>query len=488
MLMKRLAVSLAVGLAGAVLSSCGSGDSSTITTPPGNGALYILISDNPVCDVLSFQLRVTGLTLRPQGTDQEVSVISAASLIKLNLASLRDLTTVLALSTVKEGTYDAVTISMSAPQLGLYDPTQDPPSLIRGLTFSTLKPVVPINPPLTVVKNKVNVLRVHFDMFRTIEQDSQGQITGNGTPVLEAFPVVANEEEGFGELHNLVGFVRTVSPFPSGDKFTGSINVQLLSGSGPTATVNLTADTALFGTPALNQVETGRFVEIQSYIDPDGSIVARTIEVEDRSVVEDKKVAFMGFVNSITRDADGNLTQFNLHVREEEPDISLVVFLDNTVVVNVLPATTFQFSARSTNFADLPFDASNLAVGQEVVVHGAYTKNTDAPTTVDANSVYLRLQSIQGNFSSLVRIESDGRSGAFSLAPCCGLLQEAPILAITNNETAFLNVFGLAALRPQPNLLVVGLPFFLPDGATINGVAVPAGTIALLARQVHQLQ
>ncbi|MBI1982856.1 MAG: hypothetical protein HYS61_01495, partial [Acidobacteria bacterium] len=92
------------------------------------------------------------------------------------------------------------------------------------------------------------------------------------------------------------------------------------------------------------------------------------------------------------------------------------------------------------------------------------------------------------NFSSLVRVESDGRSGAFSLAPCCSLVQPTPVFVITNNQTAFLNVFGLADLRPQPTLLVLGLPFFLPDGATINGVAVPPGAFAFLARQVHQLQ
>ena len=487
MLKKRLAVSLAAGLAAAVLCSCGNGGSSSETPKPGTGALYVLISDVPSCDVLSFGLRITGMNITPQGGGTGIPVISAASLIKVDLSSLRDSTTVLALTSMEEGTYDSITLSLSAPQLGIYDPAEDPPSRIQGISFSTLTPTVPINPPLTVVKNGVSVLRLDFDMLRTIEVDAQGQISGNGTPVITAFPVAANDE-GFGDLRNLVGFVRTVSPSPIGEKFIGGLSLQLLSGSGPVATINLTEDTTLDGVPALNQLETGRFAEVQAFLDPDGNIVARTVKVEDRAVIEQNKLAFIGFVNSITRDTDGNLTQFHLHVTEEEPDIGLAVPLGSTVAVNVLAETTFQNSAPDANFADLPFDASNLTLGQQVVVHGTYTLNSDALTSVDAAAIYLRLQMVQGSFSSLNRVESDGKSGAFSLTPCGSLLQGTPILVITNSDTAFLNVFGLADLTPQPTLLVLGLPFLVPNGATINGVTVPAGALAVLAQQVHQLQ
>jgi hypothetical protein len=483
---KRWAVGLAAGLAALLLSSCGNGNSTTVTAP-GTGALYVLISDVPTCDVLSFGLRISSMNIEPQGSDTGIPLISSATLLKLDLSSLRDSTTVLALTTLDAGTYDTINLTLSAPQLGLYDPAEDPPSRVQGLAFSTLAPVVTINPPVTIVKNAVSVLRLDFDMLRSIEVDAQGQITGNGTPVITAFPVTATDE-GFGDLRNLVGFVTTLSPSPVGDNFIGSLNLQLLGGSGPIATIFLTADTTLDGVPALNQLETGRFAEVQAFLDPSGNIVARTVKIEDRAVVEENKLAFIGFVNSITRDTGGNLTQFNLHVTEEEPDSGLNIPLNTTVEVNVLPETAFQVSAPDANFADLPFDASNLALGQQVVVHGTYTLNTDTLDTVDAAAVYLRLQMVQGNFSSLTRVESDGRSGAFSMTPCCSLLQGTPMAVITNSNTTFLNVFGLADLRPQPTLLVLGLPFLLPDGATINGVTVPAGSRVVLAQQVHQLQ
>lgn len=489
MIKSKLAVGLALGLAAVVLTSCGGNSSNgDSTTPPGKGILYVLISDTPVCDVLSFHIRVTGLTLTPEGGGTEVSVISSASYIRVNFAELRDFSTVLAISAVPEGTYDELAVTFSRPEIGVYDPTEDPPSLLRAVDFSTLEPTVKIQPALTVVENKVNALRLDLDMLRSLELDAQGEVTGNVTPVLKAFPVLATETEGFGDLNNLVGFVRTVSTAPSGDRFVGSFNVQLLGALGPTVTVNLTADTNLFGTPALNELLTGSFVEIQAFIDSDGNIVARNVEVEQRAIVEENRIAFRGYVNSLTKDADGRVTEFGLHIRGEEPDVSLTVFLDSTVMVSVTPETTFQFSSRDANFADLPFDATKVAMGQELVVHGQFTRGQDQPTTVDASAVYLKLQTVQGSFPSLVQVASDGRSGAFWLTPCCTLFGGIPILVFTTNETSFLNLFGLTSLRPQPVLLVMGLPFYEAQGGTINGISVPPGTLVLLAKQVHQLQ
>jgi hypothetical protein len=67
------------------------------------------------------------------------------------------------------------------------------------------------------------------------------------------------------------------------------------------------------------------------------------------------------------------------------------------------------------------------------------------------------------------------------------LFQKQPILVLTNNQTTFLNLSGLSGLTTRPLLLVKGLLFPQPQGATINGVPVPPGTLVLLAKQVHQL-
>jgi hypothetical protein len=505
---------LAVGLAAVIMASCG-GNNTPSPRVLGKGALFTFIGDTPASDVLSLRTTVTGMTLKEQGTTNKVTVFPSSatttSLVKLNFASLRDFATVLTLAGVPDVTYDEVTITFSVTQIVLYDPTNDPPIRVVTAEMSTAAPVIPIRPALTIVKDKVAALRLDFDILRSIELDADGQVSGKLTPILKASPVVSIEGQGFGEFDDLVGFVSTVMPYPTGQDFTGAFTMQLLSGTGPAITVNLTSATQLFdvyqeGVPELNKVETGRMVEVDAVVDEKGNLVAKTVEAEDRAVVEDNKLAFLGYVIAVTKDESGNLTQFSLYVREEEPDVSWQVPLDSVAVVNVAPpctipppapttppsCTTFLFSSRPTNFANLPFDATAVAPGQELIVHGKYTTTTDQPTAVDANMIFLKLQTVQGTLASLVQVGSDGKTGAFWLTPSSSLFQSAPILVFTTNtpefQTAFVNVFGLAELTPQAILLVRGLPFYQTQAGTIDGVAVPAGTLVITARQIHQLQ
>jgi hypothetical protein len=109
---------------------------------------------------------------------------------------------------------------------------------------------------------------------------------------------------------------------------------------------------------------------------------------------------------------------------------------------------------------------------------------------VAADKVYDKLQSIQGSFSSLVQVAKDDKTGAFVFTPCSTFFQGTSTMVLTSNQTAFVNVSGLSSLSghgTQPSLLVKGLPFFEAQAQTINGVPVPAGTLVILAKQVHQL-
>jgi hypothetical protein len=192
------------------------------------------------------------------------------------------------------------------------------------------------------------------------------------------------------------------------------------------------------------------------------------------------------------------VTSFNLWARDVEPNDASVLEPNTMAVVNLSSSTTYQYSSRSANFANLAFAPSNISVGQEVVVHGLVTAPTATsgsgaptlPTTVAAYKVYDKLQSIQGSFSSLVQVAKDDKTGAFAFTPCSTLFQGTPIMVLTSNQTAFVNLSGLSSLSgpgTQPTLLVKGLPFFEAQAQTINGVPVPAGTLVILAKQVHQL-
>ena len=190
----------------------------------------------------------------------------------------------------------------------------------------------------------------------------------------------------------------------------------------------------------------------------------------------------------MAKDANGNVRSFSFFLREEEPDISTTVPLDSVVVVNVGSATTFHLSSPPVNFANLQFDGASIAPGQELIVHGQYAVITGQPATVAANSIYLRIQTLQGTLQgSPVLTASDGRSGAFWLTPALSLLQSTPVFVVTDADTVYLNLAGLGQITTQANLLARGLAFYQVQAATINGVSVPAGTLVLLTRQLHRL-
>ena len=363
-------------------------------------------------------------------------------------------------------------------------------------------------------------MQIDFNIQKSIALDQQGQILSNMTPVISVTPMTASATNGFGELDDLNGFVTSVTTTSTGAGFQGGFALQSLSGSGPLVTANLTSSTLVCGlvTPGdldgscvqlvpatgtppvqLNQLPTGSFISLDGYVDSRGNLVANAVEVEDREILELNQLGFIGTVvpDSITRDANGKVSQFSLYISEEEPDSEFNVPEDSVVVVNLSSSTLYQFSGRTTNFAGLSFDATSIKEGQELVVHGIFAKGAaGSPTTVAADKVYLKLQSHQGNFSSLVAAQGDDRTGAFWLASCSTTFLGAPILVLTNGpaannsgfaQTTFVNMTGLSALTPQPALLVKGLLFYDLQGGVVSGVTVPPGTLVLLAKQVHQL-
>ena len=491
MLRRKLLVWLILGLFAAAFSSCGS-NSTTIPTIQ-HGSLFTFLGDTPASDVLAVHATISSMKLRLVGTTNFVTVFPSNTQPlgqkRVNFCALRDSSTIIDLSSVPEETYDQVVIGLSIAQLTSYDPTSDPPIKKLAVKLSTATPAIPIQPNLTLVKNQVNALRLDFDMLRSIQLDVHGQVTGDVIPTFKATPVIATDPKGFGEFDDLVGFVRAVQAYPIGQNFSGALSLQLLSGTGPAVSINFNSASKLYGVAGLNVLETGRVAEVGATMDKNGNLIADTVEVEDRAIVEQYKLAFLGLVTAVTKDDTGNVTQFSFYVREEEPDISTTVPIDSVVTVNVLPETTLQYSSRPTNFDPaLPFDAEAITVGQELIVNGVYTIVANQLTTVAASMIFLKLQTMQGSLGSLVQVGNDGHSGAFWFIPQASLLTGSPILVFASSDTTYLNLFGMADIIPQATLLVRGLPFYQANATTINDVVVPAGTLVVKARQIHQLQ
>ena len=346
MLKRIVTIAVTAVLAVAFLTSCGSSKS---TTTAATGSLTSLVGDTPgLCDAVSFPFNVTDLSLigytltwpgsgagGGAGTTPINPGIASPPEIKINLGCLRDFTTVLNISPANVGTYDIAYITLSEPQLIFYDPTilpPNPPMNTAQLTLSPLKNIqIPISPPLVINKDQASVIQIDFDMRDMIQSITTDPTTGKlivtGTPEITFTPITASgsQGQGFGELDDLVGFVRSVTILPPGNTslYNGSFTLQLLSASitgPPLVTVNLNSSSQLYGFSELNQLVTDSFMEVDAYIDVDGNFVATSVEDEYTEDPSSNTLALIGPVTSVTRNASGNVTSFNLWMRDVEPN------------------------------------------------------------------------------------------------------------------------------------------------------------------------
>lgn len=417
--------------------------------------------------------------------------------------------TVANLTSMPAGTYDQVILRVVLNGASIYDPLVSPPASKYDPTATTASVTINLQPPLTITSGKTSAIELDLNLPQTLSVDSQGQLNGTLNWTFSAQPLVATITNGFGEMDDLHGIVRSVTPSITGSTFKSSFLLQTLpqtvtssSGGGPALNVFLTdkTDLCMAGScnvpvSQINQMPTGSYVEVDGYVDENGSLVANAVQVEDRESVSDQLLGYVGPVLDVTKDGNGNVTQFDLLVRETQPSDHTVIPDFSIVTVNVSSSTAFNpylVSSDLGNLAssgNLKFDDTTLAPGEEVVVHGVFSKPSGGTISVQANSIYPRLQSVQGTFSSLVGSPgSDDKTGAFQMAPCAGVLGNSPFMAVTDGQTNFINTSGLSSLSATSSLMVRGLVFLNLQNTTIaaTGTPVPAGTMVLLAKQVHQ--
>ena len=490
--------------------ACGGSSSSNLQqTANTSGALYTFAGDTPSCDVLSFGVFLTGMNLHRAGkpSTSQVTVwptnTSPTSPV-VEMSTLRDIMTVANLTAIPPGSYDQIILKVIVNSASTYDATQSPPFKRFSPTINSNSVTINLQPALTITSGKVSALMIDLDLPQSLNVDSQGQLTGTIDWVFSGFPVVASGTTGFGEMDSIYGFIRSLNSSSPGAGFTGSLLVQTHSataiGNGPALNVDLTDTTDLCmdgacGVPVseIDQLTTGNYVEVNAYIDQNGNVVAKRIQVEDRESLSEKLLAYLGPVLDVTKDANGNVIQFDMLVRETEPPDATNIPNSTAVTVYVSQSTTFNpllISPDLLNLAssgNLDFAVNTIVPGQEVVVHGVFSKASGGITTVTANSVYPRFQSVQGLFSSLMGSPgSDNKTGVFQMAPCNGLLTSNPFMVVTDGQTVFENASGLSTLSPTTPLLARGQMYLNVNGSTMNGIQIPAGTVVLVANRVRQ--
>jgi hypothetical protein len=474
-----------------IQSGCGgAGGVATLPIVTAPGTIAVFAGDAPQCsNVISFVVTISGLTLTPQSASSPVSVLPSGQAVTVDFASLMDFATMLSVSNVPAGTYDALGITLSNPQLTYLDTSSTPPSLKTiSPTMSSLTINLNLNPAITIASNGKVGLQLDFNLPNSVSIGSNNQFTV--TPTFTANLASASGSNGFAEFDDLRGLVQSVSANSTNPSFVGSFTIS--SPNAPTFTVYVTSSTVFDGVSGLSGLTAGTYVEMDAFLDSNGNIVANTVVAEAQEDQSSGEAAFAGLITSV-KPQTGNATQFTLLVGEENPDMSSRVGLFSTLTFNIAPSSTsFRLAAQAVNFANFSFGTANLAAGQRVVVHGTLPSGSGPAQTATARSVFLGLQSILGNLStnpSTPVASSDGVDGGFTLLPCSPLFQPAQITVLSAQQTAFLGISNLYSLNnPGTHFLLIKGLLFYEQSTTTFGVeswTVPANV--QVADQIHQL-
>ena len=483
--MRRNIVALVfvLSLAGVFGLSCGGGPSKSVLGA-GQGALVVFVRDTPLCDVQSLQISITGATLTPQGSGviggATVPVLSSGQSARLDFAALRDFSAILSSTSIQAGTYSQLNLTLANPQLTFIDFTQSPPAPVAVTTnLTTTTVAIPLNPALTISSSTTAGLTLDFNLLQSIETTSAGVITGTIDPQFSSIMNPTSNANTLGELENLHGLVQSVSA-------TNPNFVLQSAGVGaPTFVINVNSSTTFDGVTGLSSLLPETFVEANVLVDTSGNLVAEKVEAEAIENPNSNQAAFLGPIVSVTT-TSGNVTRFVMFIREEDPDVGTLLPLGQMMVVNVPPSIPIKAEVTGSNFDSLSFDASNLGVGQEIAAHGTFQVG-GTPPNLNANAIFLRLQSVEGNFSSQLAVGTDGKTGGFTLAPCSSVFRGGTITVVTNAQTSFVNTTDLNSLSPAPTLQVRGLLFFEPTLTSAGTVTLTSPSNVFMAEEVHQL-
>jgi hypothetical protein len=322
-----------------------------------------------------------------------------------------------------------------------------------------------------------------FNLLKSLQVDATGQVTGTVEPQVAV--AAATSGSAVGTADALYGIVQSVSTTSLPTGFTGSFALALHDGTGQTLTI-LTNSKTVFdgdGVVSLSDLVANAFVEVAVTVNTSGQIIAQTVDAEEATSTVSPRSAFLGKIVNVTRFGAGSATAFTLLVDDEIPDLSNTVPLHSTLNVTLAGTVHYFTNEQEWNRQGFTFGPQTLGLAQKVAVFGVL----QAGSTVAADHVFLRPQNVLGNFQSLQKAGTDGKTGGFAMTPCGGLFAGQAITVVTYSDTSFTGVSGLAGLTASPTLDSTGLLFYrLTSGTATTGASWTAPAWVMQATGVHQ--
>ena len=449
---RNLGKSLLAVLSIATLAAAGCGTSLTgntsTNTSGATGAAFVVGTDAPMASVVSFNVQIESIdAVTSSGTS--VPLLSGTPTV--DFARYNGLQTLLDMNDVPVGTYDSIVVTLGQATIGYLNTTANAAPTIQteAAVLSTSTITTTLASPLVVAQSEPVGLHFDFDLRKSIQVNSSGQITGDVTPTFD---------------------INVVGPSDSGaylDEFDAAIvSVNANAGSfviqgphGRNFTVNVNGQTEWDNSESINALTTSSIVRLSGTLDrTDATIDADEVAILSQSgFYADGQIAYVA-------PASGAATSFDLYVRGLLPTTTGLT-LGQIAQVNLTGQEKYFIYRMHNPLTQFLFNSSTLLAGQSVTIGGPATGAAN-PQAVTVNRISLHHWGFNGTVVAN-SVNSSNNTFQMQVNGFAGVLIPETVTVYIANNTTFRN--GLTNLASvQGNVRVVGL--LLKDPVSGNAI------------------
>lgn len=442
------------------VAGCGtSAGSISSTGGSSTGSAFVVGTDAPAASVVSFQVQVESVDAI-DANGNSTPLLSGTPTV--DFARFNGLQTLLDMNSVPAGTYPQIAVTFGTATIGYLQTQSGSAPTIQtmnaALTTSTV--TTTLKTPLVVSQAGPVGIHIDFDLYKSIQVDSNGQITGQVTPTLDVNAVQPSDPGAYIDEFDaaVVSVNETAQSFvvqgPHGRQWTIYVNGQ----------------TEWDNNEGLGSLTTSSIVEVSGTIDR----AEATIDADEVAILSQDGFYAAGQVTYV-QPPSGTATSFDLYVRGLLPTTTGLT-LGQVAQVNLTGNEKFFIYWMHNPLTEYLFNDASMVPGQHVAIGGPASGATNAQA-VTCKRVVLR----HWGYNGTIVPGSINNNGSFQMnvTGFAGLLVPGPVTVYTVAGTHYRNgLNGLGDLTNSANIRVVGL--LLKDQSS--------GQLILLAHYVDLLQ
>jgi hypothetical protein len=439
-------------VAAASLFAAGVGAASAAApeTPASKGQAFVIGTDAPLASVVSFSVQIQSIDAVTSGG---VSVPLLSGSPTIDFARFNGLQTLIDMNDVPVGTYDKLVVTLGPATLGYLATQPGPAPAIQTLAATLTKTVIThtLAHPLVVSATEPVGVRMDFDLHKSIDVSSSGQISGTVNPTFN------------------ISVVRPTDPGAYIDQFdaavlsvdAGTQSFIIVGPHGRHWTINVTGQTEWDKDATLADLNTSTIVQVSGFLErADSTITADEVGILSQSGF------YAGGQATFVTPSTGAATIFDLYVRGLLPTTTGLT--QGQIAQIDLTGSEKYFVLWAHNpLTEFVFNSSALLAGQSIAVGGPATGAVNADA-VTVKRIVLRNWGFNGK---VVPGSVKVGKGTFEMKidGFAGILVPQTVTVYVSDRTEFrFGYTGLHELGANDQVRVVGLLLKNPTtGATV---------------------